>query len=106
MHSFVLTGVDKQPDLERLTPYVKELSRKQHVTAQSLEKIEDGKTVCLLKVSVWTEQIFTAAYAIVVRGSEYELSPERLDDIVAMSVSTFAADDRRHRGRSANDDDV
>jgi len=30
-------------DLERLTPYVRELSRKQYVTAQSLEKIEDGK---------------------------------------------------------------
>lgn len=29
-------------DLERFTPYVRELSRKQQTTAQSLEKIEDG----------------------------------------------------------------
>lgn len=29
-------------DFERLTPYVRDLSKKQAVTAQSLEKIEDG----------------------------------------------------------------
>jgi len=72
-------------DLERLTPYVRELSRKQYVTAQSLEKIED------------------AAYAIAVRGSEYDLPQERLDDIVALSVSNFS---RRHRrtSKSGNGD--
>lgn len=35
-------GAKRSVDLERLTPYIKELTRKQHVTAQSLEKIEDG----------------------------------------------------------------
>lgn len=29
-------------DFEGLTPYFKELRKKQHVTSQSLEKIEDG----------------------------------------------------------------
>lgn len=29
-------------DFERWTPYVRDLSKKQSVTAQSLEKIEDG----------------------------------------------------------------
>lgn len=29
-------------DFERFTPYIGELRKKQHVTAQSLEKIEDG----------------------------------------------------------------
>jgi len=74
-------------DLERLTPYVRELSRKQYITAQSLEKIED------------------AAYAMVVRGSEYDLPPERLDDIVALSVSSFSGRDRRHkRAKGGNED--
>lgn len=30
-----------------------------------------------------------AAYAIVVRSSEYDLPPEMLDDIVALSLSRF-----------------
>ncbi|KAG6837042.1 hypothetical protein H0H93_015905 [Arthromyces matolae] len=58
-------------DFERMTPYIRDLSKKQTVTAQSLEKIED------------------AAYAIAVRGSEYSLSQESLDDIVAQSLSKF-----------------
>lgn len=29
-------------DFERFTPYVRDLSKKQFVTSQSLEKIEDG----------------------------------------------------------------
>ncbi|KAG6866834.1 hypothetical protein C0991_008770 [Blastosporella zonata] len=59
---------------ERMTPYIRDLSKKQAVTAQSLEKIED------------------AAYAIIVRGSEYALPQEMLDDIVAQSVSKFSHD--------------
>ncbi|KAJ8596473.1 Translin [Rhizopogon salebrosus TDB-379] len=57
-------------DFERFTPYVRELSKKQAVTSQSLEKIED------------------AVYAIVVRGSEYDIPTDMLDDIIAQSIST------------------
>jgi len=60
-------------DFERFTPYVRELSKKQAVTSQSLEKIED------------------AVYAIVVRGSEYDIPPDMLDDIIAQSISTFSS---------------
>ncbi|KAG1783647.1 Translin [Suillus placidus] len=60
-------------DFERFTPYVKELSKKQAVTSQSLEKIED------------------AVYAIVVRGSEYDIPPDMLDDLIAQSISTFSS---------------
>jgi len=42
-------------DLEGLTPFVRELRKKQDVTAQSLHKIED------------------AAYSLSVRGAEYGL---------------------------------
>ncbi|KAI0823019.1 Translin [Trametes gibbosa] len=59
-------------DFERLTPHFKELRKKQHVTAQSLEKIED------------------ATYAVVVRTSEYDLPPELLDDLVAQTLSRAA----------------
>ncbi|KAG1755019.1 Translin [Suillus paluster] len=59
-------------DFERFTPYVRELSKKQAVTSQSLAKIED------------------AVYAIVVRGSEYDIPPDMLDDIIAQSISTFS----------------
>jgi len=58
-------------DFERMTPYIRELCKKQAVTSQSLEKIED------------------AAYAIVVRSSEYDLSPEMLEDIVGQSISSY-----------------
>jgi hypothetical protein len=54
-----------------MTPYIRELGKKQTVTSQSLEKIED------------------AAYAIVVRSSEYDLSPEMLEDIVGQSISSY-----------------
>lgn len=60
-------------DFERFTPYVKELSKKQAVTSQSLEKIED------------------AVYAIVVRGSEYDIPPDMLDDLIAQSISNFSS---------------
>ncbi|KAF8887960.1 Translin [Gymnopilus junonius] len=83
-------------DFERMTPYIRELSKKQAVTAQSLEKIED------------------AAYAIVVRSSEYDLPPDMLDDIVAQSVSNYhsygdetrqASGHRRGSGMSDDEDD-
>ncbi|KAF8971513.1 Translin [Flammula alnicola] len=78
-------------DFERMTPYIRELSKKQSVTAQSLEKIED------------------AAYAIVVRSSEYDLSPEMLDDIVAQSISNYSGDGIRqppgHRRRADMSDE-
>lgn len=38
-----------------------------------------------------------AAYAIVVRGSEYDLPPEMLDDIVSLSVSTYGNRGRQHK---------
>ncbi|OJA18824.1 hypothetical protein AZE42_00831 [Rhizopogon vesiculosus] len=66
-------------DFERFTPYVRELSKKQAVTSQSLEKIED------------------AVYAIVVRGSEYDIPPDMLDDIIARSISTPSVKLRLHR---------
>jgi hypothetical protein len=49
--------------------------------------------------------VFLAAYAIVVRGSEYDVAPEILDDIVAISVSTFGKDRRHKRGRKGEDDE-
>ncbi|KAF6766212.1 Translin [Ephemerocybe angulata] len=51
-------------DFDRFTPFIYELRKKQSVTTQSLEKIED------------------TVYAICVRSSEYDLPPEMLDDIV------------------------
>ncbi|RPD81722.1 Translin [Lentinus tigrinus ALCF2SS1-7] len=85
-------------DFERLTPYYRELRKKQHVTAQSLEKIED------------------AAYAVAVRTSEFDLPPEMLDDLVAQAVSHaadhsgFGDEPRRKRARNAEygdlDDDL
>lgn len=38
-----------------------------------------------------TYHSFSAAYAIVVRGSEYDLPPDMLDDIVARSISSFGS---------------
>ncbi|KAJ6627266.1 Translin [Mycena sp. CBHHK59/15] len=58
-------------DFERLTPYVRDLSKKNAVTTNSLEKIE------------------AAAYAVAVRGSEYDLPPEMLDDLVAQTTARF-----------------
>jgi len=81
-------------DFEGMTPYFRELRKKQVVTAQSLEKIED------------------VAYEIAVRSSEYDLPPELLDDIVDRTVSTAAYGgsdvdrDRRRKGGRGRDDDV
>ncbi|KIP11444.1 hypothetical protein PHLGIDRAFT_124847 [Phlebiopsis gigantea 11061_1 CR5-6] len=78
-------------DFEVLTPYFKELRKKQNVTSQSLQKIED------------------AAYAIAVRSSEYDLSPEMLDDIVTRTVSSSfgsgGEEDSDKRKRPRDDDD-
>jgi len=47
-----------------------------------------------------------AAYAVVVRGSEYDLPPDILDDIVAQFISDFGGkwSDHRPRTRHRNDD--
>jgi len=68
-------------DFEQLTPYVRELSKKQSVTANSLQKIE------------------AAAYAVAVRGSEYHLPPEMLDDFVAQTTAKFNMGDGSYRER-------
>ncbi|KAF9821824.1 hypothetical protein IEO21_00254 [Rhodonia placenta] len=79
-------------DFEVFIPSFRELRKKQQVTSQSLEKIED------------------VAYAIAVRSSEYDLPPELLDDIVDRTVSTTAyggngdGRDRRRGGRGRNDE--
>jgi len=72
-------------DFDRFTPHIYELSKKQHVTAQSLEKIE------------------TAVYSIVVRGSEFDLPQEVLDDIIARSMSTVNDGNARSKGKDARD---
>ncbi|KAK0473260.1 Translin [Armillaria novae-zelandiae] len=74
-------------DFEGFTPHVRFLSKKQRVTAQSLQKIED------------------AVYAIVVRSSEYDLPPEMLDDIVSQTFSNSASDRRGHKRRYADSED-
>ncbi|KAI0336092.1 Translin [Cubamyces sp. BRFM 1775] len=79
-------------DFEGLTPYFKELRKKQSVTSQSLEKIED------------------ATYAVVVRTSEFDIPPELLDDLVAQTVSrasdrsSFGDEPRRKRPRESDYD--
>ena len=85
-------------DLERFTPYVRDLSKKQQTTAQSLEKIEDGVSSYIFQITDQVLNLTTlAAYAIVVRGSEYDLPPEMLDDIVSMSVLNVGNRGRRHK---------
>ncbi|KAF9036518.1 Translin [Hymenopellis radicata] len=70
-------------DFDLFTPSVPYLSKKQSVTAQSMKKIEE------------------AAYAIVVRTSEYDLSPAMLDDLVAQ---TMAGNERKRKERASDDD--
>ncbi|ETW87547.1 hypothetical protein HETIRDRAFT_469678 [Heterobasidion irregulare TC 32-1] len=67
-------------DFDGFTPHVRELSKKQHVTQQSLLKIEQ------------------AAYTITVRSSEYDLPPEMLDDIVGRHISRFSHGHPADRG--------
>ncbi|KAJ7071524.1 Translin [Mycena amicta] len=61
-------------DFEPYTPHVRDLGKKQSVTASSLEKIE------------------AAAYAIMVRGSEFDLPPEILDDLVRQTTASRERD--------------
>jgi hypothetical protein len=54
---------------------------------------------------------YLAAYAIAVRGSEYDLPQDILDDIVATSISTFSNSGYGHsefKGRSGyrKEDDI
>lgn len=63
---------DCKSDFERFTPFVYDLRKKQNVTSQSLEKIEN------------------AAYAIVLRTSEYDLPPDKLDDLVASVTAQYS----------------
>ncbi|TFK57487.1 Translin [Heliocybe sulcata] len=81
-------------DFEGMCPRVRGLSRKQHVTNSSLQKIED------------------AAYTIAVRSSEYDLPDDILDDIVARCISGYDTNHRnydrrpdRTRDRDGDEDD-
>jgi len=76
-------------DFERFTPFVRDLSKKQSVTNQSLQKIED------------------VTYAIVLRSSEYDLPQAILDDIVTQTISNFSESsyDRKPLGHSNNDNE-
>jgi len=73
-------------EFERFIPYSRDLRKKQFVTSQSLEKIED------------------AAYAVVVRCSEYDLPPDMLDDIVARTVSNTYGGDGGRRTKFRDDE--
>lgn len=89
-----------------MTPYIRELGKKQVVTSQSLEKIEDGK-LDPTTLTIFFNSPCVAAYAIVVRSSEYDLSPEMLDDIVAKSISSYSGQTfgRRREADNSDDDD-
>lgn len=98
-------------DFEVMTPYFRDLRKKQNVTSQSLRKIEEGECLALefhargLDLLVY----LLAAYAIVVRSSEYDLSPEMLDDLVASTVSSYDYEggrDSNKRKRPPGDDDM
>ncbi|KAF7320012.1 Translin-associated protein X [Mycena kentingensis (nom. inval.)] len=67
-------------DFDLFTPHVRELGKKQAVTASSLEKIE------------------AAAYAVMVRGSEFDLPQEILDDLVQQTTARFSLGDRDRDG--------
>ena len=72
-------------DFEGLTPYIRDLPKKQSVTGQSLRKIEEGKR------TLWEPDINThipaANYALTLRSAEYQNAPVLLDDIVARYAS-------------------
>lgn len=71
---------------------MRDLHKKQAVTSQSLQKIEDGRYPSLVILVFAVMYLYTATYAIVVRSAEYEL----LDEIVARSISDF---DGKSKGR-------
>lgn len=82
------------------------MHKKQDVTSQSLQKIEDGKDFrILLPANTGLDVVDLAIYAIVVRGSEYDLSPEMLDDIVVKCVSSFGGGHRPMKGHHDLSDD-
>ncbi len=87
-------------DFDLFTPSVPYLSKKQSVTAQSMKKIEEGEFVAPYPL-LHTVELAIAAYAIVVRTSEYDLSPEMLDDLVAQ---TLAGNERKRKGRDSDDE--
>jgi len=66
-------------DFDTLTPYSKELAKKQRVTVESLHKIED------------------VAYAVAIRCYEYDLPHDMLDDIVLRTLSTSEPGESRGR---------
>jgi len=70
-------------DFERFTPFVRELSKKQQVTKQSVQKIED------------------ANYAVRLRCAEFGSQPDELDDLIQSSVISrpnYRPDYRDDRG--------
>ncbi|EIW86435.1 Translin [Coniophora puteana RWD-64-598 SS2] len=94
---FPLPKEDYLLDFDRFTPHIYELSKKQHVTAQSLEKIETGKLLSFALL------LLSAVYSIVVRGSEFDLPQEVLDDIIARSMSTVNDGSTRSKGKDVHD---
>ncbi|KAG8833332.1 hypothetical protein FRC17_010864 [Serendipita sp. 399] len=56
-------------DFERFTPYVRELSKKQQTTKQSMQKIEE------------------ANYAVRLRLAEFQTDPDLLDEIAKRSIA-------------------
>lgn len=56
-----------------------------------------------IQVHSWELIFIPAAYAIMVRTSEYDLSPEMLDDIVVQSISSYTDAGRQPAGRSRGD---
>ncbi|THH05301.1 hypothetical protein EW146_g9939 [Bondarzewia mesenterica] len=99
---------------EGFTPHIRDLSKKQQVTSQSLQKIEQGPSLFPLKNTgsrsrTHSSVLFVvAAYAIAVRSSEYDLPPEIIDDVVSTLLSRFDTDDASRgtgrRGRRRDDD--
>ncbi|KAF7306632.1 Translin-associated protein X [Mycena indigotica] len=59
------------PHFEQFIPHIRDLGKKQSVTSSSLEKIE------------------AAAYAVMVRGSEFDLPPEILEDLIQQTTVRF-----------------
>jgi len=82
---------------------VRDLAKKQTVTAQSLQKIEDGKYRWLDCCAVLMQS--PATYTIVVRESEYDLPPAMLEDLVAQSIANFGGgvQDRRSNRSKVRD---
>jgi hypothetical protein len=88
-------------DFETLTPFVDDLPKKQTVTTQSLRKVEEGK---LRHILYWASMFFvsylsSAAYAIAIRSSEYDLSAPMLDHIVGTTSSEELGPSSRQRRR-------